>query len=255
MSPLKSSFNYSFGEGDGTPRIVTNGLVLNLDAGRQNSYAGIGTAWRDLSGNGNTGTLQNGVGYTNANGGALVFDGVDDYSETINPSTLHNQNFSVSIWFNPAVQTNIIVSMVDFDHAGSPNQGWVLQSEDATTNRFYYLGWHDGTRFQPTGGGAYGAGKGIQITTSVWQNITYTKTGTSLLGYKNGIQVYTGTASNGNVNYIADRNLRIAKVVAFFPSDSRNFKGNISNTQIYNRALSATEITQNFQALRGRFGI
>ena len=76
MSPLYSSFNYSFGEGDGTPRIVTNGLVLNLDAARQNSYAGSGTTWRDLSGNGNTGTLVNGVGYTGSNGGSLVLMGV-----------------------------------------------------------------------------------------------------------------------------------------------------------------------------------
>ena len=252
MSPLKSSFNYSFGEGDGTPRIVTDGLVLNLDAGRQNSYAGIGTAWRDLSGNGNNGTLVNGPTYSSGNGGSLVFDGTNDYSEITNPATLRNQNFALSVWVNPAVQTLAIVSMIDFDHGGSPNQGWVLQSEDATTNRNFYLAWHDGTTFQPTGGGGFGAGKGIQITTSSWQNITYVKNGTSLLGYRNGIQVYTGTATNGNVNYINSRNLFIGRLVI---NSGREFKGNISNTQIYNRALSASEISQNFQVLRGRYGV
>jgi hypothetical protein len=228
--------------------IVRSGLVFDLDAGIPASYADADTTWRDLSGNGNNGTLTNGPTYSGANGGSIVFDGVDDYVGLTNPSTLRNQNFSVSIWFNPEVQTNIIVSMIDFDHSNSPNQGWILQSEDATTNRYFYFAWHDGTTFQPLLG--YGAGKGIQITTSVWQNITYTKTGTSLLGYKNGTQVYTGTATNGNVSYVTNRNLFIGSI-----GGSRNFKGNISNTQIYNRALSAAEISQNFNALRNRFGL
>jgi hypothetical protein len=59
--------------------LVRNGLVLALDAGRTLSYPGSGTTWTDLSGNGNTGTLTNGPTYSSANGGSLVFDGVDDY--------------------------------------------------------------------------------------------------------------------------------------------------------------------------------
>jgi hypothetical protein len=57
------------------PRIITDGLVLALDAGNPKSYPGSGTAWTDLSGNGNTGTLVNGTGYNSGNGGSLVFDG------------------------------------------------------------------------------------------------------------------------------------------------------------------------------------
>ena len=64
------------------PTIVTNGLVLHLDAGNPASYPGSGTTWTDLSGNGNDGTLVNGVGYDSANGGSLVFDGVNDYAYT-----------------------------------------------------------------------------------------------------------------------------------------------------------------------------
>jgi hypothetical protein len=237
------------------PLGVTSGLVLYLDAANARSYPKSGLTWFDRSGNGNNGTLVNGVGYSGSNYGSFVFDGVDDYTSLTNPSTIRNQNFTLSVWVNPAVQTLALVSMIDFDHATTSfNQGWVLQSEDATTNRYFYLAWHDGATFQPTGGGGIGAGKGIQITTSVWQNITYAKNGTSLLGYKNGIQVYTGTASNGNVNYITNRDLFIAQI-RFSSFGSRIFKGNISNTQIYNRALSAAEISQNFQAMRGRYGI
>ena len=62
-----------------SPSIVTNGLVLCLDAANSKSYPGSGTTWTDLSGRGNNGTLVNGVGYNSGNLGSLVFDGVDDY--------------------------------------------------------------------------------------------------------------------------------------------------------------------------------
>ena len=230
------------------PRIVTDGLVLALDAGNTKSYVGSGTTWRDLSGRGNTGTLTNGPTYSSANGGSIVFDGTNDYALITSPSILKNQNFTVSTWVNPGIQNVAIVSMIDFNHGAS--QGWVLQSEDATTNRYYYFAWYDGTQYQPSG--ATGTGKGIQLTTSVWQNIVYSKSGTTLIGYLNGSQIYTpAAASNANVNYGSNNNLTIGNLV----STGREFKGNISNTQIYNRALSASEVSQNFNALRGRFGI
>ena len=65
------------------PKIVTNGLVLCLDASDIKSYPKSGTTWFDRSGNGNNGTLVNGVGYSSGNGGVLAFDGVDDYVEII----------------------------------------------------------------------------------------------------------------------------------------------------------------------------
>ena len=61
------------------PTIVTNGLILNLDASNTSSYPGTGTVWTDLSGQNNNGTLVNGVGYSSVNGGTLTFDGVNDY--------------------------------------------------------------------------------------------------------------------------------------------------------------------------------
>jgi prepilin-type N-terminal cleavage/methylation domain-containing protein len=68
----------------GTCTVLTNGLILYLDAGKTTSYSGTGTTWTDLSGNGYIGNLINGVGYTSADGGALSFDGVDDYVSNIN---------------------------------------------------------------------------------------------------------------------------------------------------------------------------
>lgn len=230
------------------PRVVTDGLVLYLDAANTKSYPGTGTTWGDISRGGNNGTLVNGPTFNSGNGGSIIFDGVDDCVESTNPSNLQNQNFSISIWINPLIPNQAITAMVDYDHGSSPVQGWVLQSEDATTNRYYYLAYYDGSTFQPSTG--IGAGKGIQINNSVWQNLTYTKNGTSVIGYLNGIQSFTSNAGNANISYQSNRNLRIGSCPG-----SRFYKGNISQTQIYNRALTAQEIQQNYNATKSRFGL
>lgn len=231
------------------PKIVTDGLQLCLDAANIKSYPGSGTTWADVSGNNNTGTLT-GPTFSSGNIGSIAFDGIDDFVSISNPTTLRNQNFAVSIWLNPLAQNTAIISMIDFDHATVPSQGWVLQSEDATTNRYYYLAWHDGSQFQPVSG--FGAGLGIQVTTSAWQNIVYSKNGTSLLGYLNGAQVYNRTATSSTVNYVSSRNFRIGSCIGV---SSRAFKGNVSQASIYNRALSASEILQNYNSTKARFGI
>ena len=237
---------YAFGQ------IVTNGLVLALDAADRNSYVSGSTVWNDLSGNNNSGSLVNGPTFNSANGGSIVFDGIDDYTAINTPANIQSQNFSVSVWINPLAPVNVITTIIDYDHASTPFQGWVLQSEDATTNRYYYLGYYDGTAFQPTTG--IGVGKGIQITNSIWQNITYTKSGTSVLGYLNGVQSVNYTAGNATVSYQSGRNLRIGTVVSG-SSSARAYKGNISNLQTYNRALSATEVLQNYNTQKSRFGL
>lgn len=81
--------------------IVTDGLVLCLDAANPKSYPGSGTAWMDLSGNGNNGTLTNGPTYNSGNKGSIVFDGVNDYVRTnYQLQQLTFNQFSVSSWCN-----------------------------------------------------------------------------------------------------------------------------------------------------------
>ena len=97
-------------------------------------------------------------------------------------------------------------------------------------------------------------GIGIQITTSVWQNIVYSKNGTSLVGYRNGSQVFTPGPDPGIsavVAYQNNKNFRIGNATAA----GREFNGNMSKVSIYNRALTAGEIQQNFNTTRSRFGI
>jgi len=234
-------------------RIVTDGLVLCLDAGNRKSYPGSEDIWTDLSGNGNTGTLNNmdGTNFNSSNGGSLTFDGTDEFVQINNPTTFHNQNFTISAWVNPGVQDNITISIMDFDH-GILN-GWVIQSQDADSNRNYYLAWWDGSQFQPSGG--FGIGIGIQITTSVWQNIVYSKNGTSLVGYRNGSQVFTAgpdPSISAVVSYQNNKNFRIGNSINT-PGGGREFNGNIAQALIYNRALSAAEIQQNYLATKSRY--
>ena len=238
----------------GGVNIVTDGLVLYLDAANTKSYPGSGTTWTDVSRGGNNGTLVNGPTFNSGNGGSIVFDGVDDFVGVTNPTVLQSQNLSISVWINPLVAVNTVTDIIDFDHATLTYQGWVIQSEDATTNRYYYLAYYDGSNFQPSGG--FGVGKGIQITNNVWQNITYVKNSTSVLGYMNGIQVFNGTSTNSTISYQSNRNLRIGGVISTSPGvGARFFKGNIPQVQVYNKALTAQEVLQNYNATKNRFGL
>lgn len=84
-----------------SPKIVTNGLVLYLDAANQKSYPGSGTTWTDLSGNGNTGTLTNGPTFSANNNGGIVFDGANDYVSISNSSSLNitGRNITIEVIF------------------------------------------------------------------------------------------------------------------------------------------------------------
>ena len=78
--------------------IVTDGLVLNLDAANRRSFVSGSTVWYDLSGRGNTGTLNGGAGFNSANGGSITFDGIDEYVSL--PTLPVLTSFTVEMWFN-----------------------------------------------------------------------------------------------------------------------------------------------------------
>ena len=229
--------NYNAQKGRiGYDNIISSGLKLNLNSQTQLSYSGGGNNWYDLSGNNNTGTLTNGPTFDSTTR-SIVFDGADDYAIVSNPSSLQNQNLTVSTWIKPSTATNQITGIIDYEHcAGGP---WVIQSEDATTNRYYYFGYQTGNGFQPN----TGPGIGVQLTNSVWQNLVFTKNGTSVIGYLNGVQKFSANANSANIVYNTGRNLVLGKTSQ---CASREFNGSMSNTQIYNRALSASEILQNY---------
>ncbi len=207
------------------PRIVTDGLVLALDAANPKSYPGSGTTWTDLSGGGNTGTLTNGPTYSSSNSGSIVFDGGDDYVNCGTPS-IGTGKITVNAWIKM--------------NAGSINQHVVDSAANA---------WHLAILFDNRpyfwNGSVYHQASPI-LTVGQWYMLTGIQ-GTTLDIYINGV---LGQSIATNVN-VTTNNVNLGR----YQSGSRPFNGNISNAQIYNRALSAAEIQQNFNALRGRFGL
>ena len=208
------------------PSIVVDGLVLCLDAANRRSYSGSGTTWTDLSGNGNNGTLVNGVGYVGTNGGSLSFDGINDYVTSSFTFTA-GQAVTISGWLYSTASTSAYRNFVD-------------------TLSFRPMIWWD-----TQGKIEFDTGSGYR-TPSVYRNqwvyVALVKpSGTTVASYYvNGV-----FASNGGVPY----SVPASTPTWFNRSAGQTWIGNCSNVSIYNRALTAQEIQENYNALRGRFGI
>jgi hypothetical protein len=213
-----------------SPIIVTNGLILCLDAANSRSYAGIGTSWSDLSGRGNTGTLTNGPTYNSTNGGSIVFDGSNDYVAL--PSIDTNSNFTLNFWTQRTSNANSLTLF-----SGTPDSGY-LQIRNWASNISL-------VRSFVAELGNFGSSTATTI--NLIYNITITKSGTTFSAYVNGVfkntltvdQTFTTTGQALGIN----------------SNNSEPYAGNIYQFSAYNRALSAAEIQQNFNALRSRYGI
>jgi hypothetical protein len=225
-----------------SPQIVTSGLSLCLDAANSKSYPGSGTTWTDLSGRGNTGTLVNGVGYNSSNLGSLSFDGVNDEVQlpgtnlSLNQMTISSWNFSSNYAQNGF--------MFEKTTNGSVNTQYSLFYNTAPLiyYRTYGLSTTDLTVNTTTAG----------VVNNSWNNVVATWDGTNKRIYVNGVLRATSANLTGTVTQNATG---IALIGRHGNPSAYPFNGRISNTQIYNRALSAAEIQQNFNALRSRFSI
>ena len=223
-----------------------NGLVLALDAGNTKSYPGSGTTWTDLSGRGNNGTLTNGPTYSSANGGSIVFDGTNDYvskSSWTNPPT---NNFTIGCWvtFSDNVNDRYVLSF-GLDIGGSTG-GLALFA--------YGFNVVSDVLIFECGSGVARVSSGIVPTLNIWYYLTVTADGTNTKFYLNGD--LKNTSSQGSGAIASSPTLSIGSYVNASGTPGTYFhSGNIAQVSIYNRALSAAEISQNFNALRGRFSI
>ena len=223
----------------GLNEIVTSGLVLHLDAGNPFSYpaTGVGTKWTDLSGNNNHGTLTNGVSYTDNNRGALVFDGVDDYV-SLGTKNIITTDFSVNMW----VKVTAATKEVFFFSFGYNDSSSALMFKHPDINILYIIYSNSGTTTQYA--------SSFEITQNVLYNITWTRNGSNNILYINGFDIYSFSNSTTlssciyDIGWASSRN----KTTAYY-------QGNIYTTSLYNRALSAAEVSQNYEALKGRYGL
>ena len=232
------------------PRIVTDGLVCCLDAANRKSYAGSGSTWYDLSGNGNNATLAGSTAaptFSSNDSGYFDFDGNDDYMTipSVNSETNFNigDDYTVSFWVNvnstqAVANTRSIIEK--WEQSGPyPYVLRYLTNETLNTNIY------NGTTSNPS-----------NTTSSVadrWVNVSYVvkwSTNNSKL-YVNATQedsdslILTGNISTNSPVYIGRRG----------GGSPLNCKMKFASFNIYNKALSANEVQQNYNAQKGRFGL
>ena len=235
-----------------SPRIVTDGLVLALDAGNAKSYVGVGNTCISLIDN-NTSSLTNDVGFTSLNGGAFVFDGTDDY---INLNNISSQNLdvvntTVSIWFKlDSITSSDVQTLFDRRSNSTPATFKIFFSQDSLSGILTEIK----IRVQTASDDESVPIPNVTPTTE-WTNITGTYDGSDIKGYINGELKLNHTMPIGGDLVTGSTGRRMFLGARTNDSISRYFNGIISTTNIYNKALTADEVQQNYNALRGRFGI
>jgi hypothetical protein len=217
--------------------IVTDGLVLNLDAGFTPSYPKNGTTWYDLSGNGNNVTLTNGPSFSSNNGGVLVFDGIDDYADIPFDSSLNNSNTTLSVW----VKSTFVV--------GPSGRHYILDGVSHRTMIFVDEPNEINFVIVTSSGVKYAIYDNAITSQGTWLNIVGTYDGSFLKLYVNG-DLKTTESHSGNINN-ADSTGRIMD----YRANGYEVQGQAGTFMIYNRGLSTTEVLQNYNAQKGRFGL
>ena len=221
------------------PEIVNNGLVLALDAGNTKSYPGSGTTWTDLSGRNNNATLIGGATYNLANMGNIAFDFVNGVANINDADSLSftNNIFTIDVWayFNSVNVTQGVIG----------KRGWEYSIHTTGSNALYFYAW------TAAGSGIYFNQTTIQAAT--WYNFSWVADGIQSILYVNSVPgspygKVAGTMSNTGTGLTVGRGGQASTGDAYM-------NGRVSATKFYNRALTAAEIQQNFNALRGRFGI
>jgi hypothetical protein len=236
------SFNYS-------PKIVTDGLVLCLDAANTKSYVSGSTAWNDLSRSGNNGTLINGPTFNSGNGGSIVFDGTNDYvkiSNTVPTSLQIGQNdFTIDFWVYPN-STSAYTICGNLQDSNGTGYFWVILNSTFTGLHTVQFGTETipAVKFGTTA-----------LAANQWYNIILARTGTSLICYING-SVYgnTGTLPTFTGTTSTEFLLGISKSSTNYSAYPLN--GRLANLRIYKqKGFSASEILQNYNATKTRFGL
>jgi len=227
--------------GNTNPNVVTDGLVLCLDAGNSQSYPGSGTTWTDLAGSYNT-TLINGPTFSSANGGSIDFDASNDYTDTgwgsgLNPTTA---SYSFEAWVKADNTTTFQMFLAPSDHGSN--------------QRAYFSKHNTGKWLIGIGGATDASIWSTQDVTTNWTHMAIILNSTDNKGrlYINGVLEDTGDAYT---SYTFNQNFNIGRGGSG-SSPGFYWGGLISNVKIYaSKALTATEILQNYNAHKARYGL
>ena len=223
------------------PRIVTDGLVLCLDAANKRSYPGAGTAWTDLSKQGNNGTLTNGPTFDSANAGSIVFDGTNDYVSITRNSSITPNYISVCGWIkiNSKSSNQFLLAL-----PRSVNGG-------ASYMMYYSLSLNGFVAYARTNStGTIQTTSTFSPDTGRWYFLCMTSNGSNLILFIDG-EFEASLSFSSVLEYSGSTVLRIGSYDNQGTPTYTN--GNIPNVSIYNRALTPDEIRQNYLATKGRY--
>jgi hypothetical protein len=224
------------------PNIVRDGLVFAVDAANPTSFvSGSGVIWKDQTVNQNDGTLTNGPVFDSDGGGSIDFDGSDDYCNINNNLGITNYPFSISSWVKFNSNTNIGFGSISNSSTTNQIIGFgVVFDSGVLKPRFIIL---NGSTNIKTGTTA--------LSTDVWYNICQVySSNTSKFYYINGEIEMDWT---DNITFPTGVNR--FTLASYGDSTPAYWDCKISNFQVYNQSLSASEVLQNYNALKGRFGL
>lgn len=225
------------------PNIVRDGLVFAVDAANPSSYVSGSTIWKDQTINQNDGTLVNDPTFNSDDQGSIDFDGADDYAEVMQDgkgSVFETQTYTIESWIKlDNTNGNEVIFSYDFTAHSQPYYAAHLRT---LSNGRLFLGWNNGSAFKNIT-----AANGT-MTAGAWLHVVgLYESGRQTL-YVNGEIVKSGTSTHTITFY--NQEVWIGK-----GNFGGEFGGNIASVKFYNRALSATEVAQNYNALKGRFGL
>jgi hypothetical protein len=237
--------------------ILRNGLILDLDAGMNASFNNTGNSWYDISGNNNTGMLTLGPTYDSANSGSIVFDGVNDcVVVNSNASILPSAAYTKTVWFN--VSSFSSINNIISGGNGSSHILWL--SAGNILNAGHNGVWNVVSSTSPIALNTWYCATVTFSNTTGWRLylngvVENRRTGNFFPAYDVGDDLFAESTSG--VGYAATTTFtgNGEVLVGAYGTGSNTFNGKVSNAQIYNRVLTATEVAQNFNSLCNRFGL
>ena len=231
------------------PRIVTDNLVFYVDAGNTKSYPGTGDTWTDMSGV-NNGTLTNSPTFSSDNGGYFDFDGADEYVDlgsigSSNALLLDDPaggGLTISTAFNWTLGDSF-PRIIDKSDGSSGQNGWsFFINKNASMN-------NGRLRFSEDSVSMTSDTYSEPATWQIW-TFTHVKADGAWVWYMNGMSDNSGTTT-----YSIPADEIDAQIGRAWANGSKRYKGKIPFVMVYNRALSAAEVKQNFDALKGRYDL
>lgn len=224
------------------PSLITDGLVLLLDAANTRSYPGSGTTWNDLSGNNINGTQVNGPSFVSSNGGYQVYTAASNQYTNVTENVVNRLTGSITL------EAFIYATSIPSNAGGggfiiAKPAAYYLELKNSGVLRTYFAGlnspgYHDGI---------------TTLSINTWYHTVgvLNLTAGTITTYVNGIVDRTVSGLTGSVTAATAYSVQIGA----FSGGGYSFDGRIAITRLYNIALTATQVSQNFNALRGRFGI